>query len=188
MVSSLARNQIQKIRLPAAFSEDFSDIFGPLPGQPSLEAISDHDPAVTFSHSPPLLGPTPCVSEMLNLNKLTLYETDDSDSLELVEGECEKTTKKHSDYAFDDDLKVGLEDFEVLKVVGQGAFGTVYQVRRSGSSEIYAMKVIRKDKILKKNHAKYMKSERDILTKVDHPFIVQLRYSFQVLAYQVKLW
>ncbi|KAG8091229.1 hypothetical protein GUJ93_ZPchr0011g28824 [Zizania palustris] len=74
---------------------------------------------------------------------------------------------------------VGLDDFEVLKLVGQGAFGKVFQVRKKGTSEIYAMKVMRKDKILEKNHAEYMKAERDILTKVDHPFVVQLRYSFQ---------
>jgi serine/threonine protein kinase len=65
-------------------------------------------------------------------------------------------------------------------VVGQGAFGEVFQARKRGTLEIYAMKVMRKDKILEKNHAEYMKSEKEILTKVDHPFIVQLRYSFQV--------
>lgn len=54
-------------------------------------------------------------------------------------------------------------------------------MRRSDSSEIYAMKVMRKEKVMEKNHAEFMKSERDILTKVDHPFIVQLRYSFQVI-------
>ncbi|KAE8668508.1 Serine/threonine-protein kinase AtPK2/AtPK19 [Hibiscus syriacus] len=74
---------------------------------------------------------------------------------------------------------VGLEAFEILKVVGQGAFGKVYQVRRNGTSDIYAMKVMRKDKIMEKNHAEYMISERDIIGKVDHPFIVPLRYSFQ---------
>ena len=75
---------------------------------------------------------------------------------------------------------VGLEDFEVMKVVGRGAFGKVYQVRKKDTLEIYAMKVVRKDKIVEKNHAEYMKAERDILTKIDHPYIVQLRYSFQV--------
>ncbi|XP_065871409.1 serine/threonine-protein kinase AtPK2/AtPK19-like [Euphorbia lathyris] len=74
---------------------------------------------------------------------------------------------------------VGLEDFEILKVVGQGAFAKVYQVRKIDTSEIFAMKVMRKDKIMEKNHAEYMNSERDILAKVEHPFIVQLRYSFQ---------
>ncbi|KAJ6819172.1 serine/threonine-protein kinase AtPK2/AtPK19-like [Iris pallida] len=41
------------------------------------------------------------------------------------------------------------------------------------------MKVMRKDRIMEKNHAEYMKAERDILTQVEHPFVVQLRYSFQ---------
>ncbi|KAJ3682921.1 hypothetical protein LUZ60_013148 [Juncus effusus] len=64
-------------------------------------------------------------------------------------------------------------------MVGQGAFGKVYQVKRKGTAEIYAMKVLRKDKILEKNLVEYTKAERDILTKIDHPFVVQLRYSFQ---------
>ncbi|PQP97054.1 serine/threonine-protein kinase AtPK1/AtPK6 [Prunus yedoensis var. nudiflora] len=75
----------------------------------------------------------------------------------------------------------------MLRVVGKGAFGKVFQVRKkcndssngNESDGLYAMKVMRKDTIIKKNHVDYMKAERDILTKVVHPFIVQLRYSFQ---------
>ncbi|KAK9682720.1 hypothetical protein RND81_10G091800 [Saponaria officinalis] len=75
---------------------------------------------------------------------------------------------------------VGLDDFEVLRVVGKGGFGKVYQVRKKGSwDEIYAMKVIRKDKIIEKNNAEYVKAEREILMKIDHPFIVKLRHAFQ---------
>ncbi|OMP07094.1 hypothetical protein COLO4_07632 [Corchorus olitorius] len=69
-----------------------------------------------------------------------------------------------------------------MRVVGKGAFGKVFQVRQKGDVEgdgIFAMKVMRKDTIIKKKHVDYMKAERDILTKVVHPFIVQLRYSFQ---------
>lgn len=65
-------------------------------------------------------------------------------------------------------------------MVGQGAFGKVFQVKRNGTSEIYAMKVMRKDRIMKKNLAQFVKAERDIMTRIVHPFIVQLRYSFQV--------
>ena len=75
---------------------------------------------------------------------------------------------------------IGVDDFELLKVVGQGAFGKVFQVKRNGTSEIYAMKVMRKDRIMEKNHAEYIKADRDIMTRIVHPFIVQLRYSFQV--------
>ncbi|KAI3997604.1 hypothetical protein MKX01_011021 [Papaver californicum] len=81
---------------------------------------------------------------------------------------------------------MGPGDFVIMRVVGQGAFGKVFLVRKKkGVDEndegdgIFAMKVMRKDTIIKKNHVDYMRAERDILTKVDHPFIVQLRYSFQ---------
>lgn len=97
-------------------------------------------------------------------------------------------------------IKIGPGDFEILRVIGQGAFGKVFQVRKKGNHEhdgeedghngdgdgIYAMKVMRKDTIIKKNHVDYMKAERDILTKVVHPFIVQLRYSFQVCFFTLS--
>ncbi|XP_059627862.1 serine/threonine-protein kinase AtPK2/AtPK19-like [Cornus florida] len=185
---------------------DFDDVFGPAPAQ-TLEDMSSEnsrnlpaacenellydDAAVIYSRSQSLVGPTTYVSKSLKHSKLTLRET--GDSLELVEGTSEGALEAQEaalDSAFEkfvvhvdsNSLKcerVGLEDFEVLKVVGQGAFAKVYQVRKRGSSEIFAMKVMRKDKIMDKNHAEYMKAERDILTTVDHPFIVQLRYSFQ---------
>ncbi|KAL5537753.1 hypothetical protein UlMin_044666 [Ulmus minor] len=195
---SLSGNNTQKtfqnqLLLPTGLPDQFgfSDIFGPLPLQPSFEEANEvvcDDPAAIYISSHSLVGPTTHVNQSSKLYKLTLYETEDS--LEVVEGICEETAEEDTDSSFDDaasekldlvseDQNVGPEDFEVLKVVGQGAFGKVFQVRRVGTSEIYAMKVMRKDKIMEKNHAEYMKSERDILTKVDHPFIVQLRYSFQ---------
>lgn len=88
--------------------------------------------------------------------------------------------------------KIGPGDFEIMRVIGKGAFGKVFQVRMkqhyqdvlSSDDGIFAMKVMRKDTIIKNNHVDYMKAERDILTKVVHPFIVQLRYSFQVLFWR----
>ncbi|GIL62360.1 hypothetical protein Vafri_16524 [Volvox africanus] len=75
--------------------------------------------------------------------------------------------------------KVGPQDFEMLRVVGQGAFGKVFQVMHKGSRTIYAMKVMRKERILQRDHSEYVRSERDLLTAVVHPYIVTLRFSFQ---------
>ncbi|XP_057971184.1 serine/threonine-protein kinase AtPK2/AtPK19-like [Malania oleifera] len=186
---------------------DFSDVFGPV--QASVEAkfgdsvnslsvpeetkLIYDDPVAIYSQTHSLVGPFTCVNQSLDLSNLTIHEMDDSvelakclngESIEKLQGTSAEdgVVEEHLDNVDNTFMKVqsvGLEDFEVMKVVGKGAFGKVFQVRKRGSLEIYAMKVIRKDKIVEKNHAEYMKAERDILTKIDHPFIVQLRYSFQ---------
>lgn len=74
------------------------------------------------------------------------------------------------------------QDFDILSLVGQGAFGKVFQVQHRASGRIYAMKVMKKAAVLEKNQAEYMRTERDVLTTVDHPFIVTIRYSFQTAA------
>ena len=71
------------------------------------------------------------------------------------------------------------DDFEMLCLVGQGAFGKVFQVRKKDTGSVYAMKVMKKEVIIEREQTDYMKAERDILTVIHHPFIVTLRYSFQ---------
>ena len=75
--------------------------------------------------------------------------------------------------------KIRARDYELLAVVGQGAFGKVFQVRLRQTNEIYAMKVLKKRQILEKDHIDYMRVEREILTSVSHPFIVTLYNTFQ---------
>ncbi|XP_076893509.1 serine/threonine-protein kinase AtPK2/AtPK19-like isoform X1 [Bidens hawaiensis] len=155
---------------------DFSDVFGVAPPQVSSAINNTNDlvydePEVICSRSHSLVGPTTFASQSMKLSKLTLHETEyDLVDVDNDDGDLLKNFNN---------ISVGLEDFEVLKVVGQGAFAKVYQVKKNGSSEIFAMKVMRKDRIFEKDHAEYMKAERDILTKINHPFIVQLKYSFQ---------
>ena len=56
----------------------------------------------------------------------------------------------------------------------------MFQVRKKDTGQIYAMKVMRKDRILAKDHGDYVRTEREVLTAVFHPYIVTLRCSFQV--------
>ena len=76
-------------------------------------------------------------------------------------------------------LRLGPQHVDLLKLVGEGAFGKVILVRNRLNKELYAMKAISKKLLRKKNNVQYMKSERDILTKVHHPFIVTLSFAFQ---------
>ena len=47
--------------------------------------------------------------------------------------------------------KISLDDFKLLKVIGRGSFGKVYLVRKKDDGKPYAMKILRKDQLIKKN-------------------------------------
>lgn len=75
-----------------------------------------------------------------------------------------------------------IEDFELLKVVGRGAFGKVLLVKKKeGKSrgDIFAMKILVKSHIVKNGQIENTRAEQHILKEIDHPFIVRLRYAFQ---------
>lgn len=75
--------------------------------------------------------------------------------------------------------KVTKEDFDLLCVIGRGSFGKVMQVKHKGTGKIYAMKVMRKDAIIAKNQVAHTRDEKSILQRIQHPFIVNLRFAFQ---------
>jgi len=72
------------------------------------------------------------------------------------------------------------KDFELLKVIGMGAFGKVLQVRNKQSKQILAMKIISKRQLRKKSgYIENIQAERNILKRVNHPFVVKMHCSFQ---------
>lgn len=75
--------------------------------------------------------------------------------------------------------RIDLSDFEILAVLGRGGYGKVLQVRHSHSGGTYAMKVLKKKEIIRRKQVIRTLLERDILAIVKHPFIVDLRYTFQ---------
>lgn len=81
-----------------------------------------------------------------------------------------------------DNQRVGPNDFEVLRLVGKGTFGQVYQVRKHDTRRIYAMKILSKKTVVAKKEIAHTLGERDILvrTALTHSqFIVGLKFSFQ---------
>ncbi|KAI9738054.1 MAG: hypothetical protein M1818_005482 [Claussenomyces sp. TS43310] len=89
-----------------------------------------------------------------------------------VEITFQRTEKKH----------YGPEDFTILKLIGKGTFGQVYQVRKKDTKRIYAMKVLQKKVIVQKKEVAHTVGERNILVRTamaDSPFIVGLKFSFQ---------
>ena len=75
--------------------------------------------------------------------------------------------------------RVGVEDFDLLTVIGKGSFGKVLQVRKRDTGAIYAMKALNKATILERGEMEHTKSEKSILQKLQSPFLVCLHYTFQ---------
>ena len=73
---------------------------------------------------------------------------------------------------------VGVSDFEVLSVLGRGAYGRVLQVRQRHTQELFAMKVMKKEDVVERNQIRHALTERALLGALRHPFIVPLHYAF----------
>lgn len=74
---------------------------------------------------------------------------------------------------------LSINDFELIKVIGQGSFSKVCLVKKKDSGKLYAMKVLQKSELKKRNQVEHTNTERRILSKYTHPFLVKLYYSFQ---------
>ena len=72
-------------------------------------------------------------------------------------------------------------DFESLedKSIGKGGFGSVWKVRHKVTKQIFAIKVINKDSIVKQNMVEQTNREIEIMYKLDHPHIIKLYSHFE---------
>ncbi|KAI1090456.1 kinase-like protein [Rostrohypoxylon terebratum] len=79
--------------------------------------------------------------------------------------------------------EVNLNHFRLLRVVGRGAFGKVRIVERKDTGLSFALKYIRKDEVVRSESVRNIIRERRMLEHLNHPFICNLRYSFQDIEY-----
>ena len=77
------------------------------------------------------------------------------------------------------EIVVNKNSFEYLSIIGRGGFGKVWKVNYKKLNVLYAMKEMSKAKIIDKRSEKGIKGERELLSKLHHPFIVNMHYSFQ---------
>ncbi|KAJ1463315.1 kinase-like domain-containing protein [Pelagophyceae sp. CCMP2097] len=75
--------------------------------------------------------------------------------------------------------KFTLSEFEIFDTLGTGTFGRVRLVRHIEEGDYYALKIVKKMNIIRMNQVAHIKSETRLLRSVRHPFIVDLRSSFQ---------
>jgi serine/threonine protein kinase len=63
--------------------------------------------------------------------------------------------------------------------LGTGSFGRVHLVRSRHNGRFYAVKVLNKEKVIKMKQVEHTNSEREMLVRVRHPFLVNLWGTFQ---------
>uniref|UniRef100_A0A672R0D4 Serine/threonine-protein kinase MRCK alpha n=1 Tax=Sinocyclocheilus grahami TaxID=75366 RepID=A0A672R0D4_SINGR len=76
-------------------------------------------------------------------------------------------------------MRLHKEDFEILKVIGRGAFGEVAVVKVKNTDKVFAMKILNKWEMLKRAETACFREERDVLVNGDSQWITTLHYAFQ---------
>lgn len=119
----------------------------------------------------------PCHSE----TALDRNDGMDIQSLSLVEAEFiyDKADGEVPEAAARKKRTINLEAFKIIKVIGKGSFGKVFLVRDKADNVLYAMKVLKKDYIIRKKQVEHTRTERSVLGYVHHPYIVGLHMAFQ---------
>ena len=76
-------------------------------------------------------------------------------------------------------VKVTFNDFEPLKLLGRGSFGEVLLVRLKANQKVYAMKILDKLTLKQRKQEIHTRTERDLMVKINCPFIVNIKSAFQ---------
>lgn len=74
---------------------------------------------------------------------------------------------------------IGLHSFIALSLLGVGSFGEVFLVKKKDTGQLYAMKILKKDRVIKNNLKRYALTERNVLAVTNHPFVCGIDFAFQ---------
>ncbi|XP_054731193.1 rho-associated protein kinase 1 isoform X3 [Anastrepha obliqua] len=80
-------------------------------------------------------------------------------------------------------LRMNVDDFDFIKLIGAGAFGEVQLVRHKSSRQVYAMKRLSKFEMMKRPDSAFFWEERHIMAHANSDWIVQLHFAFQDAKY-----
>eukprot|EP01017_Pseudomicrothorax_dubius_P004553 TRINITY_DN10942_c0_g10_i1.p1 TRINITY_DN10942_c0_g10~~TRINITY_DN10942_c0_g10_i1.p1 ORF type:complete len:393 (-),score=52.20 TRINITY_DN10942_c0_g10_i1:32-1210(-) len=95
-----------------------------------------------------------------------------------------ETTPEESEKIFPEALdkikpSICLDDFNLVRVLGRGSYGKVFLAIHRKSGHLVALKKLKKAEIVRRGHVTRVLTERTILQRAAHPFLVRLLWSFQ---------
>lgn len=76
-----------------------------------------------------------------------------------------------------------IKEFEILKPISRGAFGKVYLAKKKVTGDLYAVKILKKADMIRKNMVSQVMAERQVLSLSKNPFVVRLYFAFQSREY-----
>lgn len=123
-----------------------------------------------FRHVP--LGEHPMSADSPSSNSITVEN-------ETVEPAVEPSVEEPVVPAVPSHGEIHLEDFKVLALLGRGGYGKVLHVLCTKTNQYFAMKVLKKDEIVRRRQVARTKVERLILERANFPFITRLYYAYQ---------
>ncbi|CAH8391712.1 unnamed protein product [Eruca vesicaria subsp. sativa] len=74
--------------------------------------------------------------------------------------------------------RTSIDDFEIIKPISRGAFGKVFLARKIATGDLFAIKVLKKADMIRKNAVESILAERNMLISIRNPFVVRFFYSF----------
>ncbi|KAM9381893.1 serine/threonine-protein kinase 32B isoform 2-T2 [Phaethornis superciliosus] len=87
--------------------------------------------------------------------------------------------QSHRAPVFDENEEVNFDHFQILRAIGKGSFGKVCIVQKRDTKKMYAMKYMNKQKCIERDEVRNVFRELQIMQGLEHPFLVNLWYSFQ---------
>ncbi|KAK7271191.1 hypothetical protein RJT34_26882 [Clitoria ternatea] len=113
------------------------------------------------------------LTEMVDVEKIDTESTVDDD---LVEEDVVRSLRTSPIHSSRD--RTSIDDFEIIKPISRGAFGRVFLAKKRTTGDLFAIKVLKKADMIRKNAVESILAERDILITVRNPFVVRFFYSF----------
>ncbi|CAD0110160.1 unnamed protein product, partial [Aureobasidium uvarum] len=112
------------------------------------------------------------------INQPTAQPKNAHDSAYMANGAMEKP-KQLSNPVRETKGKYTLQDFTINRTLGTGSFGRVHLVQSKHNQRFYAVKVLKKQQVVKMKQVEHTNDERRMLQKVKHPFLITLWGTFQ---------